>query len=213
MTDNNNKRVQILNKQGTFVAIIGKGVLQYPYAVSCSDSHQRHNHIVAVDLPNQIYLFYPASSSSSSDYKLLRSFCSHGSEQQQTNHVYSICFDDERNRIIVCDNYNNKRLSVWSADGSQFIQTINMTSSSTHHNPMSVCVDRYANCHRLLVGTEQLQILVLDVRNNNYKVLQIIGSKGEQLGQFSNYIEGVYVNGLDSSLLATDTDNHRIQIF
>ena len=60
---------------------------------------QRHNHIVAADLQNQLHLFCPASSSSSSDYKLLRSFCSHGSEQQ-TKYVYGLCFDDERNRII-----------------------------------------------------------------------------------------------------------------
>ena len=124
-----------------------------------SSSH--HNHIVAADLTKQIHLFSPASSSLNSDYKLLRSFCSRGSEQQQTSCVHGICFDDERSRIIACDS-NNNRLSVWSADGSQFIKTINMPFSSTQRNPMSVCVDRYANCHRFLVGIEQSQILVFD---------------------------------------------------
>ena len=116
VADSNNHRVQMLNEQGAFVAVIGEGVHD-PCAVSCSDSLQRHNHIVAADYGNQIHLFSPASSSSSSDYKLLRTFCSTGSGQQQTDCVYGICFDDERNRIIACD-YFNKRLSVWSVDGS-----------------------------------------------------------------------------------------------
>ena len=131
--------------------------------------------------------------------------------KQQTNIVCGRCFDDERNRIIACD-YGNNRLSVWSADSSQFIQAINVPSSSSQYNPISVCVDQYANSHRFLVGTEQSQILVFDARNEN-KVLQTIGSKGDQPGQFDSSIRGVCVNEIDGTLLATDWNNHRIQIF
>ena len=210
VADSWNYRAQILNEQGRFVAVIGEGVLYMPYALSCSDSPQRHNHIVAADYDNQIHLFCPASSSSSSDYKLLRSFCSHGSKQQQINYIYGLCFDDERNTIIACDN-SNKRLSVWSADG-RFIKTINMPSSSPQYTPLSVCVDRYANSYRFLVGTAQSQILIFDSRNDK-KLLQTIGSRGVQPGQFGDWIDGVCINELDGSLLVTDTVNHRIQIF
>ena len=177
--------------------MIGQGQFQLSLAVDCS---RATHHIVTADYERQLHLY------SSDGNTLIRSFCGHGSNIDQTNRVNGMCFDDERMRILVCD-FNNKRLTVWSSDGSQFITTINMPNNQ---NPLSVCVDYHQGSHRVIVGTYQSQILVFDASNN--QVIQILGSQGQQPGQFANYIYGVCVAS-DGILLATDNHNHCVQIF
>ena len=126
----------------------------------------------------------------------------------QTNGVFGLCYDDERKRILVCD-CNNQRVSVWSVDGSQFLHVINMPNKQY---PMSVCVDRFLHPHYFVVGTKQSQILVFDARNETKQMVQTIGSKGSQPGQFYSSIHGVCVRD-DGALLATDDSNYRVQIF
>ena len=224
-----NNRVQMLNDQFQFVSMIGNNLLKNPCAVDCS-SLPPHS-IVAADYSNQIHLFSPSpNSNNNSDYQLVRSFCSHGSSYNQTNVVYGICFNDEHKQIVVCDN-SNRRLSIWSSDGSQFITTVNIPNKQY---PLSICIDKYANhnsnnnrnVHRMIVGT-QTQILVFDARKlqalqpqpqqqqaSVLDVIQSIGSSsstGSKAGEFTN-VSGVCVDE-NGYLWASDLNNHRIQRF
>jgi len=136
IADSFNNRIQILNEQFEFVTVIGQGQLQYPCAVDCSLSHPHH--IVIADYQHEIHLYsnsHNNNNNNNSEYQLLRSFSSHGSNKDQTNRVNGICFDDEHKRILICD-CNNNRLSVWSSDGSQFIKIINMPTKDYY--PLSV---------------------------------------------------------------------------
>lgn len=188
----------MLTDQFQFVKSIGQGQLLQPYAVDCS--HLTH-HIVTADNGHQLHLF------SSDRSTLIRSFCSSGSNIDQTNIVYGMCFDDERKRILVCDN-GNKRLSIWSNDGSTFINTIKMPNNRI---PISICVDYHQGSHRIIVGTYQSEIIIFDSSNN--EVIQTLGTEIHQSDQgISNYIAGVYVAS-DGVLLATDSDNDRVQMF
>ena len=233
VADCNNNRVQMLNDQFQFVSMIGNNLLNNPKALDCS-SLPPHS-IVAADWKNQIHLFSPSSNNNNnnSDYQLVRSFCSNGSSYNQTNTVYGICFDDEHKQIVVCD-YGNRRLSIWSSDGSQFITTVNIPNNQ---NPCSICMDKYANhssnnnnnsVHRMIVGTNS-QILVFDARKlqalqpqqqpqqqqqgSVLDVIQSIGSptSGSKAGEF-NYVFGVCVDE-NGYLWASDHYNHRIQRF
>ena len=123
----------MLDDSGKCVAVIGQGILVNPRAVDCSVTSR---HIVAADWGNQVHVM-----SADDGQQLIRSFCSHGDGPQQTQYVYGLCVDHGHNRIVLCD-YNNKRLSLWSGDGSQFLSTVNMPDGE---QPLSVCVDRYNN--------------------------------------------------------------------
>ena len=234
VADYNNNRVQMLNDQFRFVSMIGDNLLESPQAVDCS-SLPPHS-IVAADDQNQIHLFSPSSNNNNnnSDYQLVRSFCSNGSSYNQTNSVYGICFDDEHKQIVVCDFYN-RRLSIWSSDGSQFITTVNIPNNQY---PWCVFMDKYANhsssknnsnsnVHRMIVGTVS-QILVFDARKlqalqtqpqqqqqqgSVLDVIQSIGSptSGSKAGEF-NCVFGVCVDE-NGYLWASDYSNHRIQRF
>lgn len=214
VADFSNHRVQIFNPQFQFVTIVGQDVLHHPQAVDCSHNpvNNSQQQIVAADYQHQIHIFL-SSINDNHEYKLLRSFCSHGNNPDQTKYVSGLCCDDERKRILIAD-CDNRRLSVWSADGSQFLHTILMPNNQ---EPVSVCVDRYGRYpHHIVVGINQSQIHIFDARKEHsqqpLQPVETIGSQGKQHGQFSSYVCGVCIDE-DGALLAADYDNHSVQIF
>lgn len=174
-----NDRVQMLTEQGDFIRSIGhKDMIRNPRAVSCSPvSHD----ILACDSFDKAHLF------SSDGYALVRSFCSTGNSLDQTYGMTGVCFDDERKRIILCDNGNN-RLSVWSCGGAKFLCWVSLPGKQ---QSSCVCVDKSVAGARIIVGTTQGQIYMFDARMvgcgeeelPEKAVIQTIGSQGNKPGR------------------------------
>ncbi len=78
---------------------------------------------------------------------------------------------------------------------------------------LSICMDSHHCGNHFIIGTNQSQILIFDVRKEEKgEVIQTIGSKGKEPGQFTQEIYGVCVNN-NGTLLTTDFNNNRIQMF
>ena len=98
---------------------------------------------------------------------------------------------------------NNKRLSIWSADGHQHITDIQMKG-----HPRGVCVDLNGFVN---VSCYPLAVCIYDPRKS-YQLLQTLGEDEESApGQF-NYPAGMCVDDLNT-LMVVDCGNHRVQFF
>ena len=86
--------------------------------------------------------------------------------------------------------------------------------------PQCVCVNRHINnnnnglMNHFIVGTEQSQIMIIDVRqeDNKQSIVQTLGSQGDQPGQFNSQVYGISLDE-NNNLWTTDHGNHRIQKF
>lgn len=211
VADRDNGRVEILTTTGQHITSINQtdaaSPLSFPTSVSISDD-VRH-HVVVGENANLMHLY---SEDDSVGYVHMRSFC-HSSpfftKRDQTNGVYGVCFDDDHQRILICD-WKSGRLSVWSSDGSQFLKTIDLPDRA---QPLSVHVDRYLP-NRFVVGTGQNKVLVYDSRTDS--VMQTIGSahasSNNKEPMFGGSVSGLWINQ-QGKLLASDYNSNRVHVF
>lgn len=113
------------------------------------------------------------------------------------NHPYSVC---AVNNQILVTSWGNKKISIWSGDGSQFIREVNLDC-----RPYHVMFD---NSNRLIVSFYS-KLYILDAYFN---IIQSIGgARGSQPTQFDG-IDGICITD-ENNLIVSDHINNRFQLF
>ena len=113
--------------------------------------------------------------------KFIRSVGSQGSNDNQFQGLYDVCVHNNTQQMMVAD-YNNDRVSVWSADGSQHIHTLPLAGRAS---PSGICIDPHTQ-HVVVSCDGSHDVRVLDVKTSNGQLVQQIGQQGSQPGQFNN---------------------------
>ena len=140
--------------------------------------------------------------------RFIRCFGSKGDNNDQFNTPWDVCIEAGiANRLLITDRHNN-RVSAWSMDGSQVIETV-----AVGERPTGICVDP-RNTHHIVValGSHEVKVFDSKIKNKNeWQLIQTIGSKGKRPAQF-NYPYGVCID--DRGVLAVaDRWNNRVQLF
>ena len=143
--------------------------------------------------------------------RFLNTFGSKGKNEDQFQDPYDVCHlhhhfapSSSASSLLLVTDYNNKRLSIWGADGHQHITNIQMDG-----RPRGVCVDLNGFMN---VSCDSPHVYIYDPRKS-YQLLQTLGDgqQGSAPGQFY-FPTGMCVDDLNT-LMVVDQDNHRVQFF
>jgi tripartite motif-containing protein 71 len=134
------------------------GKFRYPHGVTCNN----RGHIVVTDWGNHRVQILDEKG------RFLRSMGTTGQEGSANYQFYSpydVCVDrNNHNQILVADP-NNKRISVWSGDGSQFIRVVPLGKY-----PHSLTID---HCNQLIVNySNNAEIEVYET--TDFNLIQIL---------------------------------------
>jgi 6-bladed beta-propeller/NHL repeat len=168
-------------------------IFNCPVGVSCN----KQGHIIVSEWNNhQVHIIDEKG-------RLIRSMGTmgqHGSADDQFYNPWGICVDRNHNQIMIADS-SNRRIKVWSGDGSQLIRSIHVDN-----RPLCITIDLY---NRLIVGMDYDRMGIFDLQSFGF--IQSFGGNGSDSGKFSG-IYGMCVLD-DNSLAICDYRNHRVQIF
>jgi hypothetical protein len=168
----------------------------YPYGVYCTVG----GIIMVADTFNHRIQMFDVKG------KFIRSVGSQGSNNNQFQYPYDVCVHNNTQQMMVAD-CSNHRLSVWSADGSQHIHTLPLAGGEF---PAGICIDPHTQ-HIVVSCDGSHDVRVLDVKVENGQLVQQIGQRGSQPGQFS-WPTGVCIDDR-GVLIVADFSNHRVQLF
>ena len=138
--------------------------------------------------------------------KFIRSVGSKGSNNNQFHNPFDVCVHNNTQQMMVADS-SNHRVSVWSADGSQHIHTLPLAGRAS---PQGICIDPHTQ-HIVVSCDGSNDVRVLDVKTSSGQLVQQIGQRGSQPGQFS-YPTGVCIDDR-GVLIVADHGNNRVQLF
>lgn len=196
--DNIQSKVEVFTEDYQPKMTIGRGLLTNASGV---DSSATTSEICVSEERSLLHLF-------SGEGRHIRTFSSQGSRADQTDKVFGLCYDNQRNRLLIAD-CRNFRICVWDTKGSQHIRNIDISNiEGTSYKPITVYVDPVRD--RYFVGTYQAEILVFDSKTD--KLVQRIGCQGAEPGQFRSEICGIAVDE-DGVMMATDTYQSRVNLF
>ena len=202
VVDNYNHRIQKFTPTGKFIAAVGNygsNHLQFTHPVGIC-FNQRNNNLYVCDQNNHRIQVL------TTDLIFVRYFGSDGSGNGQFLSPKYVAFDDANN-LYVTDYYNH-RVQVFTADG-QFLRAFTNKANDDHlQKPYAIAID---SSNTVYVSERDQHCVSVFTPQGEY--ITSFGIKGAEEGQFNCFT--VYDISVDQndSIIVSDRDNGRLQIF
>ena len=202
VVDNYNHRIQKFTPTGKFIAAVGNygsNHLQFTHPVGIC-FNQRNNNLYVCDQNNHRIQVLSTNLTS------VRYFGSDGSGNGQFLSPKYVAFDDANNLYVT--DYYNRRVQVFTADG-QFLRAFtNKANGEQLQKPYAIAID---SSNTVYVSEREQHCVSVFTPQGDY--ITSFGTKGTEEGQFDGV--AVYDISVDQndSIIVSDRENGRLQIF
>lgn len=198
VTDRDNDRIQVFDKDGSYVRKIGEfgsgdGQLVKPRGIAID----KNGNVIVVDNGNNRIQIFDKNGNFKSK------FGGYGDKEGQLNNPYAVAIDDDDNYII--SDADNKRVQIFTPGGE--VVRVFGNEGKEQIKGSYYCI--YHQGRYILSDFEDYSIKLF---NKKGEFQEKIGKKGMLSGEFAKWLRGLAIDKV-GNLLVCDSCADRIQVF